>query len=57
MVTKAYLANGKDGYDVLAKCKQVRYSLYVLNREALLKGKDRYVDLLVLSSLHRQLFI
>ena len=23
MVTKAYLANGKDGYDVLAKCKQV----------------------------------
>ena len=23
MVTKAYLANGKDGYDVLAKCNQV----------------------------------
>ena len=23
LVTKAYLANGKDGYDVLAKCKQV----------------------------------
>ena len=23
MVTKAYLAKGKDGYDVLAKCKQV----------------------------------
>ena len=24
MVTKAYLANGKDGYDVLGKCNQVR---------------------------------
>ena len=23
MLTKAYLANGKDGYDVLAKCNQV----------------------------------
>ena len=23
LATKAYLANGKDGYDVLAKCKQV----------------------------------
>merc|ERR1711997_260417 len=23
LVTKAYLANGKDGYDVLAKCKQL----------------------------------
>ena len=28
MVTKAYLANGKDGYDVLAKCNQV-CELYV----------------------------
>lgn len=27
MVTKAYLANGKDGYDVLAKCNQVNYFL------------------------------
>ncbi len=24
MVTKAYLANGKDGYDVLGKCNQVK---------------------------------
>jgi 5'-nucleotidase len=23
MVTKAYLANGKDGYDVLANCHQI----------------------------------
>ena len=27
MVTKAYLANGKDGYDVLAKCNQVKTKL------------------------------
>ena len=31
MVTKAYLANGKDGYDVLAKCNQV-CELYVNTR-------------------------
>ena len=39
MVTKAYLANGKDGYDVLAKCNQVCEKIPDLMQEKSQNGK------------------
>ena len=44
MVTKAYLANGKDGYDVLAKCNQVCELYGNTGREVFKRGVQNKIE-------------
>jgi 5'-nucleotidase len=44
MATKAYLANGKDGYDVLAKCNQVTLEKNWPSHFQELFQKQKWVD-------------